>query len=52
MMKIRIGKINYGIKRLRNKKEFWFQAWTPAWHGGRGKYVSVGLYFIGIYRGY
>ena len=31
---------------------FWIHLWTPVWHKGRGPYVSIGLGFIGIYRGY
>lgn len=30
----------------------WFELWTPIWHEGRGPYVSIGLWFIFIYRGY
>lgn len=31
---------------------FWAHWWTPAWHRGRGPYVSIGLGVIAIYRGY
>lgn len=31
---------------------FWVHWWTPAWHAGRGPYVSIGLGVVGIYRGY
>ena len=30
----------------------WFHVWRPAWHEGRGRYVSIGLWFVAIYRGY
>jgi len=33
-------------------KRFWLYFWTPIWHDGNGVYLSVGLYFIAIYRGY
>ena len=31
---------------------WWAQAWTPIWHDGRGPYVSLGIGFIAVYRGY
>ncbi len=31
---------------------WWCESWTPAWHDGRGPYVSIGLWFVAIYRGY
>jgi len=39
------------ISKLARKK-FWLDIWTPSWHQGRGPYLSVGLYFFAIYRGY
>lgn len=33
-------------------KKFWFHLWTPIWHEGRGPYVSIGLYFVRVMRGY
>ena len=30
----------------------WVDAWTPAWHRGRGPYVSIGFGFIAMMRGY
>jgi hypothetical protein len=32
--------------------KWWLHYWTPAWHKGRGPYVSIGLGFFAIYRGY
>ena len=43
-------KPRWAIKRTRGF-EFHAHAWTPAWHDGRGPYVTVGLGVIGIYRG-
>ena len=34
------------------ERKFWFHFWTPTWHRGRGPYLSIGLYFVEIYRGY
>ena len=31
---------------------FWTIWWTPIWHKGRGPYISIGLWFFAIYRGY
>ncbi len=31
---------------------FWFYAWTPRWHRGRGPYLSIGIRWFAIYRGY
>jgi hypothetical protein len=31
---------------------FWCDCWTPVWHEGRGPYVSLGLGFVAVYRGY
>jgi hypothetical protein len=33
-------------------KKFWFEYWLPAWHEGRGKYLTIGFYFGAFYRGY
>jgi hypothetical protein len=41
----------WGI-RFSLKPKFWCDLWTPSWHGGRGAYMSVGLGFMAIYRGY
>lgn len=30
----------------------WAIWWTPIWHEGRGPYISVGLLFFAVYRGY
>ena len=34
------------------RRGVWCQAWTPIWHEGAGPYVTVGLWWIAIYRGY
>lgn len=31
---------------------FWCHLWTPKWHNKRGPYISLGLGFFAIYRGY
>jgi len=31
---------------------WWCHFWTPIWHEGRGPYVSIGLGWLAIYRGY
>ena len=36
----------------RNEGRWWLHYWTPIWHDGRGPYVSIGLGFFAIYRGY
>ena len=33
-------------------RRFWVYCWTPAWHAGRGPYVSLGLWIVAVYRGY
>jgi len=33
-------------------KRWWLHYWTPAWHKGRGPYLSIGLGWFAIYRGY
>ena len=40
----------WGVQWL--PKSFWCNAWTPIWHDGSGPYLSLGLWFIAIYRGY
>lgn len=37
---------------IRRKRGFWCVMVTPAYHDGRGPYVSIGLGRIAIYRGY
>lgn len=51
-MKIRIGRNSYAIRKLKFVRKFWFHKWLPTWHDGRGYYISIGLYFIGLYKGY
>ena len=36
----------------KNERRFYFNAWSPIWHKGRGPYFSIGLWYFGIYRGY
>jgi len=50
-MQITINKVNYAI-RFKMFKRFWFECWLPAWDNGRGRYVTIGLYFVAFYRGY
>lgn len=33
-------------------KAAWLHLWTPVWHEGRGPYVSMGLWFFAVGRGY
>jgi hypothetical protein len=51
----------WAVKRLKitkkERKEYyvlpiWFHFWTPIWHERRGPYISIGLYFFAIYKGY
>lgn len=46
----RLGRQPYGISGMRRR--FWCELWTPAWHQGRGPYISVGFGLFAIYRGY
>lgn len=34
------------------QSSWWCHFWTPVWHEGRGPYVSIGLGYIAVYRGY
>jgi len=43
-----IDKIPHGFRHFC----FWVDMWTPSWHEGRGPYVSIGLGWIVISRGY
>lgn len=38
--------------RRRGRYAWWCHLWTPKWHEGRGPYVSIGLGWFAIYRGY
>jgi len=40
------------LKGRRIKPVLWFHLWVPVWHEGRGPYLSIGLWFIRIMRGY
>lgn len=35
-----------------DSRAWWWIWWTPRWHDGRGPYISVGLYYLAVYRGY
>ena len=37
---------------VRWARGLWVHLWTPAWHQGRGPYLSLGLGVLAIYRGY
>jgi len=41
----------WAIKFFTHPK-FWFNWWTPTLHKGRGPYISIGLGWMAIYRGY
>lgn len=32
-------------------RRFWFDAWTPVWHEGRGPYITCGVWLFAVYRG-
>ena len=42
----------WSIRFSRKSEGFWCDFWTPTWHDGRGPYLSIGLWFVFIYRGY
>jgi hypothetical protein len=49
--------VNYAVRRIgpgltRQRPRFWLHAWTPMWHEGRGPYLSVGIGWVAVYRGY
>ncbi len=45
--------VNFGVDRTPpGASRWWFIAWTPIWHRGRGPYLSIGLGLFVIYRGY
>lgn len=46
------GKVNYAFRRRDDSGKPWVSIWTPAWHAGRGPYVSIGLGGWAFYRGY
>ena len=50
-MKRKHEKVNYAVD-FRRDFGFWFHAWTPSWHEGRGPYITIGLWFVRIVRGY
>jgi len=42
--------VNYAVGILPRK--WWWQIWLPAWHKGRGRYVTIGLWLVAFSRGY
>jgi hypothetical protein len=45
--------INYAIDRMPpGGNRWWFEWWTPCFHEGRGPYISIGIGWIRILRGY
>ena len=44
------GKVTYQLRIL--PKAFWFIIFLPYWHGGRGYYISIGVWLFAIYREY
>ena len=45
-------KPKYWTVKFRTIQEPWICLWTPSWHNKRGPYVSIGILFIAVYRGY
>ena len=43
--------VNYDMRFYRSWSCHW-DYWTPTWHKDRGPYISIGLGYIGLYRGY
>lgn len=43
--------VNYSID-FKLFKRCWCNVWLPKWHKGRGKYITVGFYFVRFCRGY
>lgn len=50
MWKDRRWYVTYGFQW--DVRGWWFCWWTPAWHDGRGPYISIGFGFGAWYRGY
>ncbi len=44
------GRVNYALGW--GRVGFWWHWWTPDWHEGRGPYVSIGLGWLTLQRGY
>lgn len=40
------------VNRKEYKRKYWCHIWTPVWHKSRGVYVTIGLGWFAIYRGY
>lgn len=45
-----VGRVNYGF--LLFPRRWWWEIWKPIWHEGRGRYYSLGLWVVALYRGY
>jgi len=49
-LKWKQGEIRYSLRG--GLLGFWWEIWTPKWHDGRGKYITIGMGLIAFYRGY
>lgn len=47
-----LRRIKITRKERKEYRQFWAEWWTPGWHEGRGPYVTIGLGYVAIYRGY
>ena len=46
-------KARWSVRWLRKPyRKFWWNIALPPYHDGRGPYVTIGLWFFAIYRGY
>lgn len=53
MARITVKGVNYAVNILpRHQRKVWCDCWLPAWHEGRGRYLSLGLWLVVVYRGY
>ncbi len=50
IIKITKKGVRYGIGLIPMK--VWIDIWKPKWHKNRGYYISIGLFFVALYRGY
>lgn len=51
LFKLQIKRVNYALS-IGWYGRIWLAYWLPTWHDGRGKYLTVGFYFIRFIRGY
>lgn len=51
LFSVKIRGVNYALC-FSNYRKRWIDIWTPAWHKGRGPYITAGFYFVAFYRGY